>query len=163
MVAKSDVFSEQELSSLKHELRLSYFTAASGFLIVMLVIQSLMYAADRSKILKLEILVITGTVILFYFLTTYFTRELRSEIRDGRKIIIFKLIEEKINYMDRQDRFSPETKKYVIHTNEQKYLVTEVQYKEAEVSDYLVIHMTPLSELIIRIEIVKKESLPGAY
>jgi len=154
---KSDILSDQELIYLKKELRLSYLTWMLAFLIFMFIIQLLIYArTDSFEILKLEILVISGTVILTYFLTNYFTRELRTEIRDGRKIIVFKLIEEKQDFMDRQDRFSPEVKKYLILAGGQKYVVTEEQYKKAEVADYLVIHMTPIRELSIRIEIMKE-------
>lgn len=157
---KSGTFSDKELLDLKKELRSSYFTALTGFLIVMVIIHLLIYIrADSFEILKLEILVITGTVILTYFLTIYFTRELRSEIRDGRKIIVFKSIEEKYDFMDKQDRFSPEFKKYVILAGGQKFVVTEDQYEKAEVPDYLAVHMTPLRESIIKIEIVK-ENLP---
>ena len=153
---KSDILSDQELIYLKKELRLSYFTWMLAFLIFMFIIQLLIYAwTDSFEILKLEILVISGTVILTYFLTNYFTRELRTEIRDGRKIIVFKLIEEKQDFMDRQDRFSPEVKKYVILAGGQKYVVTEEQYNKAEVSDYLVVHLTPIRELTIKTEILK--------
>lgn len=110
--------------------------------------------ADSFEILKLEILVITGTVILTHFVTKYFTRELRSEIRDGRKIIAFKSIEKKYDFTDMQDRFSPEFKKYVILADVRKFAVEEDQYMKAEVSDYLAVHMTPLRESIINIEIV---------
>jgi len=153
---KSDILSDEELLGLKKELRSSYFTALTGFLIVMAIIHLLIYVrTDNFEILKLEILVITGTVILTYFVTNYFTRELRSEIRDGRKLIVFKKIEEKSDFMDKQDRFSPEFKKYVIFASGQKYVVTEEQYKKAEVSDYLAVHMTPLRELTIKTEILK--------
>jgi len=128
-----------------------------GFLILTLIIQALIYSrADSFEILKLEISVISGTVILTYFLANYFTRELRTEIKDGRKIILYKLIEEKQDFMDRQDRFSPEVKKYVILAGGKKDLVTEEQYKKAEVSDYLVVHLTPKRELTIKTEILKK-------
>lgn len=153
---KSDILSDEELIGLKKELRSSYFTALIGFLIVLAIIHLLIYVrTDNFEILKLEILVITGTVILTYFVTNYFTRELRSEIRDGRKMIVFKKIEEKSDFMDKQDRFSPEFKKYVIFASGQKYVVTEEQYKKAEVSDYLAVHMTPLRELTIKTEILK--------
>jgi len=153
---KSDILSDQELIYLKKELRLSYLTWMLAFLIFMFIIQLLIYArTDSFEILKLEILVISGTVILTYFLTNYFTRELRTEIRDGRKIIVFKLIEEKQDFMDRQDRFSPEVKKYLILAGGQKYVVTEEQYNKAEVSDYLVVHLTPIRELTIKSEILK--------
>jgi len=157
MSNKSDNLSDQELIYLKKELRLSYFTWMLAFLILMFIIQVLIYArTDSFEILKLEILVISGTVILTYFLTNYFTRELRTEIRDGRKIIVFKLIAEKYDFMDKQDRFSPEVKKYVILAGGQKYVVTEELYKKAEVSDYLAVHMTPLRELTIKTEILKE-------
>ena len=153
---KSYILSDEELLGLKKELRSSYFTALTGFLIVMAIIHLLIYVrTDNFEILKLEILIITGTVILTYFVTNYFTRELRSEIRDGRKMIVFKKIEEKSDFMDKQDRFSPEFKKYVIFASGQKYVVTEEQYKKAEVSDYLAVHMTPLRELTIKTEILK--------
>jgi hypothetical protein len=154
---KSDILSDQELIYLKKELRLSYFTALTGFLIVMTIIQVLIYVrSDSFDILKLEILVIAATVILTYFVTNYFTRELRTEIRDGRKIIVFKLIAEKYDFMDKQDRFSPEVKKHVILAGGQKYVVTEELYKKAKVSNYLAVHMTPLRELTIKTEILKE-------
>ena len=159
---KSDILSDQELIYLKKELRLSYFAWMLGFLILMFIIQALiLIRPDSFEILKLEILVISGTVILTYFLTNYFTRELRTEIRDGRKIVVFKLIEEKQDFMDGQDRFSPKVKKYIILAGGQKYIVTEEQYMKDEVSDYLVIHMTPIRELTIKTEILKK-NLPLA-
>jgi hypothetical protein len=157
MYNKSDILSDQELIYLKKELRLSYFTWILGFLILTLIIQALIYSrSDSFEILKLEISVISGTVILTYFFANYFTRELRTEIKDGRKIILYKLIEEKQDFMDRQDRFSPEVRKYVILAGGKKYLVTEEQYKKAEVSDYLVVHLTPKRELTIKTEILKK-------
>ena len=70
-------------------------------------------------------------------------------------MIVFKKIEEKSDFMDKQDRFSPTFKKYVIFASGQKYVVTEEQYKKAEVSDYLAVHMTPLRELTIKTEILK--------
>jgi hypothetical protein len=123
----------------------------------MFIIQALIYSrTDSFELIKLEILVIASSVIVTYFVTTYFTRDLRSEIRDGQKIIIFKLIEEKYDFIDKQDRFSPDVKKYVILAGGQKYTVTKEQYKKAEVSDYLVVHNTPIRELTIKTEIYKK-------
>jgi len=126
---KSDTFSNEELLELKKELRSSYFTALAGFLIVMVVLHLLIYIRfDSFEKLQFEILVITGTMIFTFFVTKHSTRQLRSEIRDGRKIIVFKKIEEKSDFMDKQDRFSPEFKKYVILASGQKYVVTEEQY-----------------------------------
>lgn len=154
---KSDILTTEELLDLKKELRSSYLTALTGFLIVMTIIHSLIYIrSDNFEIPKLEIFIIIVTVILTYFLTKYFTRELRSEISDGRKMIVFKKIEDKSEFMDKQDRFSSEFKKYIIFADGQKYVVSEDLYKKAEISDYLAVHMTPLRELTIKTEILKR-------
>jgi hypothetical protein len=123
----------------------------------MVIIQLLIYVrAESFEIFKLEIFVITGTVVLTYFVTNYLTRDLRFEINEGKKKIVFKEIQEKFDFLDKQDRFSPEIKKYVIIANSQKFLLTEEQYQTAEISDYLAVHMTPLRELTIKVEILKK-------
>lgn len=110
---------------------------------------------DKWTIPDFEILVIIGSVTVLYFATFFFTRELRDEIQDGLKIIEFKTIEEKYDFMDKQDRLSVEYKKFVIIAGGQKYIVTEEQYNQAEISDYLTLHLTPKREKTLKIEITK--------
>lgn len=102
-----------------------------------------------------EIFVIIGLVTIFYVMTYLITRQIRSEIQQGQKIIELKKIEEKNDFLDKQDRFSSEYRKYVIVADGQEFVVIEEQYKIAEISDLLAIHKTPLREMTLRVEIEK--------
>jgi hypothetical protein len=155
---KKDLLSKEESLDLEKELRLSNFTSVIVYLVLFLLMHLLIYAkTNRWTIPNLEILLIIGLLIVTYFLSKYFTRELRREIQDGYKTIEFKPIENKYDFMDKQDRFSLELKKYVIVAKGKKYVVTEEEYKKAEISDYLAVHLTPLREKSIKIEILKQE------
>jgi len=126
------------------------------FLMFMVFLHMMIYfKTEKWTIPDFEILVIIGSATVFYFASFFFTKELRDEIQDGNKIIEFKTIEEKYDFMDKQDRLSVEFKKFVIIAGGQKYIVTEEQYHQAEVSDYLAVHLTPKREKTLKIEITK--------
>jgi len=156
MKSKTDKLSDRELLDLRKELRTSYFTALTMFLMFMILVHLLVFVKiDKWTIPNFEILLIIGSTTVFYFATFLFTSEIRGEILDGYKIIEFKTIERKYDFMDKQDRLSTEFRKFVVIASGQKYVVTEAQYNEAEVTDYLTVHMTPKRERTIKIEILK--------
>jgi hypothetical protein len=102
-----------------------------------------------------EILIVVLLIFIFYSLTIIITRPLRSEILQGYKLIESKIIESKYDFIDKQDRFSSEFRKYVIIADAEKFIVTEDQYKGADINDLLVIHMTPLRKMRLKIKIEK--------
>lgn len=156
MKSKTDILTDRELSNLRKEVQSSYLTALTMFLMFMILIHLLVFAkTDKWAIPNFEILLIIGSVTVFYLATFLFTREIREEILDGYKIIEFKTIERKYDFMDKQDRLSTEFRKFVIIASGQEFVVTEAQYNEAEVSDYLTVHLTPKRERAIKIEIIK--------
>lgn len=156
MKNKTDILSEGELFDLKKELKTSYFTALTLFLMFMIIVHILLFAKiGKWTIPHFEILFIIGSMTVFYFVTFLFTREIRAEIQGGHKIIEFNTIERKYDFMDKQDRLSTEFRKFVIVASGQEYVVSEAQYNEAEVSDYLTIHLTPKRKRTIKMEIIK--------
>jgi hypothetical protein len=156
MKSKTDILTDRELSNLRKELRTSYFTALTMFLMFMILVHLLLYAkTNKWTIPNFEILLIIGSMTVFYFATFLFTREIRGEIQDGHKIIEFKIIERKYDFMDKQDRLSTEFRKFVIVASGQEYVVSEAQYNDADVSDYLTVHLTPKRERTIKMEIMK--------
>ena len=160
MKSKTDILTDRELSNLRKEVRSSYLTALTMFLMFMILIHLLVFAkTDKWTIPNFEILLIIGSLTVFYLATFLFTREIREEILDGHKIIEFKTIERKYDFMDKQDRLSTEFRKFVIIASGQEFVVTETQYNEAEVSDYLTVHLTKKRERTIKIEILKKQPI----
>lgn len=156
MKSKTDILTDRELSNLRKELRTSYFTALTMFLMFMIVVHLLLFVkSDKWTIPNCEFLLIIGSMTVFYFATFLITREIRSEIQDGHKIIEFKIIERKYDFMDKQDRLSTEFRKFVIVASGQEYVVSEAQYNDADVSDYLMVHLTPKRERTIKMEIMK--------
>ena len=159
MNQKSETLSEPELLSLKNELRLADFTWFTGFLMAMVSIQVMIFSVYGSyNILKPELFAVSGCTVLTVILNRIFTKALRTEILEGRKTIVFKEIGQKYDFMDRHDRFSREQRKFILVAGGTKYVVTEEQYRNADVSDMLKIQRTPLREQLIGIEIVKKEA-----
>ena len=156
MKNKTDILSDRELFDLKKELRTSYFTSLTMFLMFMILVHLLLFAkTDKWTIPNFEILLIIGSMTVFYFTTFLFTREIIAEIQDGHKIIEFKTIERKYDFMDKQDRLSSEFRKFKIVASGQEYVVSEAQYNDADVSDYLAVHLTPKRERTIKMEIIK--------
>lgn len=101
-----------------------------------------------------ELLVDLGLILIMYALTKYLTKDLKKEIELGNKIVENKLIENKIEYLDKQDRFSSEYTKYEIVAEGDKFIVNKDEYQKAEFKDYLAIHKTSIREKIIRTEII---------
>jgi len=156
MNRKIELLTDRELVGLRKELRTSYFTALTLFLMFMILVHVLIFAkTEKWTIPDYEISLVIGSIIVFYFLTFLFTEEIRREIIEGRKIIEFKTIERKYDFMDKQDRLSAEFRKFVVVASGQEYVVSESQYNEAEVSDYLAVHLTSKRERTIKIELQK--------
>lgn len=156
MKRKTDILTDSELFDLRKELRASYFTALTIFLMFMILVHILIFAkTEKWTIPNYEILMVTGTMTVFYFVTFLFTGNIRREIIEGRKIIEFKMIERKYDFMDKQDRLSTEFRKFVIVASGQEHVVSEAQYNEAEISDYLTVHLTSQRERTIKLEILK--------
>jgi hypothetical protein len=156
MKSKTDRLTDRELSNLRKELRTSYFTALTMFLMFMILVHLLLYAkTDKWTIPNFEILLIIGSMTVFYLATFLFTRKIREEIQGGHKIIEFKIVERKYDFMDKQDRLSTEFRKFVIVASGQEYVVSEAQYNDADVSDYLTVHLTTKREKTIKMEILK--------
>lgn len=101
-----------------------------------------------------ELLVDLGLSLIIFVLTKYLTKDLRKEIELGTKIIENKLIENKVEYVDKQDRFSSEYTKYEIVAEGDKFIVNKDEYQKAELNDNLAIHKTSIREKIIRTEII---------
>jgi hypothetical protein len=57
--------------------------------------------------------------------------------------------------MSKQDRLSTEFRIFVIVASGQEYVVSEAQYNDADVSDYLTVHLTTKREKTIKMEILK--------
>jgi len=156
MDRKTDILSVNELHELKKELRTSYFTSLTMLAMLLIFLHLILFLkTERWTIPSFEILVLIGSATIFYFATRYFTREIRDEIQGGYKIIEHKQIERKYDFMDKQDRLSSEFRKFIIIAGGQEFVVTEEQYKKAEVSDILAIYLTPKREKRIKIEIEK--------
>lgn len=135
MKRKTEILTDRELSDLRKELRTSYFTALTMFLMFMILVHALIFAkTEKWTIPNYEISLIIGSMTVFYFVMFLFTGGIRREILEGRKIIEFKTIERKYDFMDKQDRLSTEFRKFVIVASGQEYIVSEAQYNEAEVS-----------------------------
>ena len=92
-------------------------------------------------------------ITLFYFATKQASRKIKKEIELGEKIVEYKIIEEKYDHLDRQDRFSDAYKKYIIIAERERFVVTEEQYNKAEISNFLAVHKTPVREMILKTEI----------
>jgi hypothetical protein len=157
MKRKQEQLTDSELVDLRKELKTTYFTALTMFLMFMILVHALIFAKTGKWIIpNYEILFVIGSIIVFYFLTFLFTGEIRREILEGQKIIEFKTIEGKYDFMNKQDRLSTEFRKFVIVASGQEYVVSESQYNEAEVADYLEVHLTSKRERTIKIELLKK-------
>jgi hypothetical protein len=60
-------------------------------------------------------------------MTYLIKRQIRNEIQQGQKIIELTKIEEKHDFLEKQDRFSTDYRKYVIVADGQEFVVTEEQ------------------------------------
>lgn len=157
MNEKTEVLTTKELNDLKKQLSSNYFTGLVIFIMIYF-LYHIIYLAGTGKWLipRFEMLIFLGFLLFILSITYYLSKELKSEITSGLKIIVFKTIENKRTYMDKQDRLSFVKTIYVIIADNKKYLVSEELYKKAEISDFLLIHKTPIREEELKIEIEKK-------
>lgn len=155
MENKTEILSPDELLDLKKELRSSYITAMTLFLMFMAFVHLLVFIKTEKWMLpNFEVILIIGSMTVTYLASYFLTRELRGEIKDGLKTIELKIIESKYDFMDKQDRLSSEFKKFVIIASGKEYIVTEGEYIKAEVSGYLSIHLSPKRKKIINLEVI---------
>ncbi|QQS51220.1 MAG: hypothetical protein IPM71_00405 [Bacteroidota bacterium] len=156
MDSRIDNLTSEERIELEKELRLNYITSATLFMMIIVLIQ-IFKLADSGlwNISALEILITFGLSLIVFVITHILTKQLRDDIHRGQKIIEFRIIENKFEYLDRQDRLSPEVKKYVVVADGEKYEISEKQYEVAEKTDLIAIHKTITREKRLKIEIQK--------
>jgi hypothetical protein len=160
MKTKTEILSKLETDSLKKELLSIYLTFFIIFLMLIFLIHLFALAKyDKWIIPHYEILILLFVGAICYIMTIFITRPLRIEIQNGQKIVEYRTIEDKCDFIDKQDRFSSEYRKYVIIADKNKFIVTEEQYSNAQINDLLVVHITPLREERLKIEIEKNTSL----
>lgn len=150
-----ELLSEEELNSIKKELRSANYTGIISLLMLFVLVHLLIFINTQKWIIpNYELLVDLGLSLIIFVLTKYLTKDLRKEIELGTKIIENKLIENKVEYVDKQDRFSSEYTKYEIVAEGDKFIVNKDEYQKAELNDNLAIHKTSIREKIIRTEII---------
>lgn len=159
MREESEILTIEELKDLKKRLRSNYFTGSIGFLMAYFLFH-IIYLSGTGKWLlpKFEILVILGLLVSILLITYFLSWELKSEIKSGLKIIEYKIIEDKLSYLDKQDRLSSVKTNYAIIAENKRYIVSEEIYKKAEISDYLLIHQTPIRKEELKLEINKQSN-----
>jgi hypothetical protein len=157
MREKTDKLTIIELKDLKKRLRSNYFTGAMGFFMAYFFFHIIYLAGTGNWFVpKFEILVILGLLISILLITYFLSRELSSEIKTGLKIIEYKIIENKLSYLDKQDRLSVVKTNFVIIAENKRFIVSEDFYKKAEISDLLLIHQTPIRKEELKLEIEKQ-------
>jgi hypothetical protein len=156
MKNKTDRLTQEELGSLKKELRSSYIIPVTIFLSVYIMIHALVYNGREILIIpKFESVLIIGLLLIAYFLKRGLTRALTKEIQEGVKTVEYLPFGEKYSQTDKQDRFSKEYTKYVIIGDNKKFVVTKEQFDRAESGDYIMIHKTPVRGRMLKMEIFK--------
>ena len=158
MKDKTEKFTQKELSDLKKELRSMYVTAITLYIMIFVLYQSLVYYKYNSfNVLSAELIWI-GISVLTYKISLYFMKGIKTEVKQGLKIIKHFKIENKFSYLDRIDYLSPEYMRYIISAGGINYTVSEEKYNKAEIKDYLAVHKTAIREIKINTEIVKNEN-----
>jgi hypothetical protein len=156
MKNETDRLTQEELSSLKRELRSSYIIPVTVFLSFYIVIHALVYNAREILIIpKYELVLVLCLLTITYFLKRNLTRTLTEEIQKGTKTIEYLAFSEKYSQIDKQDRFSKEQIKYVVIGDNKKFIVTKELFDSAEPGDYIMVHKTPVREKMLKIEIFK--------
>lgn len=154
MEFRTQNLADDELKSLQKELQSAYLTAITIFLMAYILFHLLLYVKTEKWIFTdFEVFIFIGLATLISLLTRYFTQQLRNEIDEGCKTIEYKTIKDKYSYTDRKDGLSSEYTKYVIVADQQKFVVSEDLYNQARVTGVIIVHLTPIREITLKIEI----------
>ena len=154
MKSRTEILNQEERVNLKKELRSIYLISLLLFLMLLFIFRMLLFVSTNKWIIdEFEIPLNLILITLFYFATKQASRKIKKEIELGEKIVEYKIIEEKYDHLDRQDRFSDAYKKYIIIAERERFVVTEEQYNKAEISNFIAVHKTPVREMILKTEI----------
>ena len=149
---RTEYLRSEEISELKTLYRNSFITGFIGSVMMYILIHIFILLASGTLIVpKYEIIIIVGLPVVFYLFTYLVIRPLRKDISSGMKVICNKTIQEKYDYIDKEDRFSPEKRKYAVVADNQKYFIEEAEYLHTKPGDTLEIHMTSFrNEILIK-------------
>ncbi len=96
MKTRTEPFTPEEVLSIKKELRNSYLTDLTIFLMLYILFHLVYFAKTEKWILpNFEPLILFFLIAITYILTKLFNRKLRCEIQTGNKLIEYKTVENK--------------------------------------------------------------------
>jgi hypothetical protein len=142
-----------EVSSLKRDLRRAYIT---GFLIglMVLIIGGLLGLVTSDGFSMINIFIISGLFIMSIYLGIYFTKNLRSDIKNGIKELRDFEIIDKVAFEDDDPGKGGLKAKYHLVTKHKTFSVDKEFFIKSNISDIIVEHTAPLTGELLKIEII---------
>lgn len=143
-----------ELISLKKDLRMAYFTGSIIGIMAVLILFFIILALNNKINAEFIGLCLLVTAVTWY-LILFFTKDSRLEIANGLKNVTTYQILEKRSFEDDEPGLGGYVIKYHLITSEKRFSVEKILYDSANENDYLIEHSTPLTGKTLKLEIKK--------
>lgn len=154
----TDYLTNEEIIVLEKDLRRSYFMGLLvGFMVLIICFILVLDLPDAMNIQ--QVLLIVGLFLSVLACTHYFTKNLRSDISKGLKELVEYEILDKSAFEDDDPGLGGSKITYHLKTNNKKFSVNKDLYYEANIHDYVIEHLAPITGQLLKLELKKNASL----